>query len=154
MSRINVRRGNTGNTRPCVYRYIDTEDGKIKYVGIVYKADLSKRIADHSYNDEWCIGKNWEVQYFECANRSEVEAFEAHLIALYETWRYYNKVKATWGINKYLPDVEDWWKTANVTPFADYETLQMSVLIRQLIRNGEIEKAKFLIDLFEFVEVE
>lgn len=151
MARINTRRGKINNTKPCVYRYIDTEDGIIKYIGIVYKSDLEKRIMDHAYRDEWCIGKNWEIQYFECENRSEVEAFEAHLIALYETWRYYNKVKATWGINKYLPRVEGWWKSANATQFVDYETIEMMIAFRKLLRNKEIDKARAMFEIFEFL---
>ena len=60
----------------------------------MYKQSLQKRIQDHLYSDEWCKNGNWEIEYFECETKSEVEAFEAHLIALYKTEKYFNKVKS------------------------------------------------------------
>lgn len=136
--------------KPCVYRYIDTSDNKIKYVGIVYKRNLAKRLQDHMYQDDWCRKSNWIIEYFECENKSEAEAFESHLISLYGSNNYFNKSKSNWGINRFLPDVESWWKPANVYGFENYETLQASILFRTLLRNGEIEKAKEMLNLFEF----
>ena len=149
--RMNLRVSDFAKTgKPCVYRYIDKKDGIVKYVGIVYKQSLQKRIQDHLYNDEWCKNGNWKIEYFECETKSEVEAFEAHLIALYKTEKYFNKVKSGWGINRFLPDVENWWKPATIDVFEDDEVLKMAVLFRNLLRNGEIEKAKKIFELFEF----
>ena len=98
---MNLRVSDFAKTgKPCVYRYIDKKDGIVKYVGIVYKQSLQKRIQDHLYNDEWCKNGNWKIEYFECETKSEVEAFEAHLIALYKTEKYFNKVELTGYICK------------------------------------------------------
>ena len=99
---------NMGTTRKetektlCVYRYTDIEDEQIKYVGIVRKGKLSNRLQSHETDDEWCKNRGWFIEYFDCDTQSEAEAFEAHLIALYGTDKYYNVKKAGWGINKYL----------------------------------------------------
>lgn len=153
--RMNVR-GIPKNkcAKPCVYRYIDLEDNKIKYVGIVKKSCLEKRISDHSYNDDWCKNGIWRVEYFECETQSEVEAFEAHLIELYGTWKYYNKVKAHWGINRFLPDVEKWWKVFSESPFDDIETMNFSLLIRKALREGERNIAKELLKFVDYEQTE
>ena len=156
MARPRVRMNARGfykqeNKKPCVYRYTDLSDGIVKYIGVVKKEPLEKRIMQHSYADEWCKGKRWKIEYFECETQSEVEAFEAHLIELHETWKYYNKVKAHWGINRFLPDVEKWWKVFSSSPFADTETGNFVMNIRILIRAGEIEKAKELLNMIDFI---
>lgn len=150
--RINTRRKeNVEKANAYVYRYTDISDGIIKYVGIVHKSSLDKRLSDHAYRDDWCKGHNWKVEYFCCNNRSEAEAFESHLIAKYKTWKYYNKSKAGWGENSFLPNVEDKWKEATVTPFADYETLEASIEFRKLLRSGHAKEARQLINfIFEF----
>lgn len=138
----------------CVYRYRDMDDGIIKYVGIVRNGLLCDRIMAHFYEDKWAKEKVWEIDFFKCDTQSEVEAFEAHLIALYGTDRYYNIQKSGWGINKYLPDVEDWWKPALKPTFADSETLRAALALRQMIRDGEasIEDVKNILECFEYVE--
>lgn len=152
------RKLNTGATSPktnksfCVYRYIDVYDGIIKYVGIVRTGKLCDRLQAHERDDEWCKDKPWYVEYFECNNQSEAEAFEAHLIALYKTYNYYNKCKAHWGINKYLPDVENWWKTIPYYNCTDKDTYIVVQYIRRLIREGDIETAKKLMEYIEIVE--
>ncbi len=138
--------------KPCVYRYTDTEDGIIKYVGIVHSGTLMGRVYVHANNDEWCKNSYWNVEYFECDTRAEAEAFEAHLIALYKTYDYYNKCKARWGINKYLPDVENWWKTIPYYNCTDKDTYIVVQYIRRLIREGDIETAKKLMEYIEIVE--
>lgn len=151
---INVR-GKTAKVtrRPCVYRYIDADDGIVKYVGIVYKNSLDKRIQDHYYTDDWCFGKRWTIEYFECDTRSEAEAFESHLISLYGSDKYYNKAKSNWGINRFLPDVEKLWKVAETSDFSDQETLEAALLFRLFLRNKEIEKARKIYEFFEFSEL-
>lgn len=149
--RMNLRVSDFEKTgKPCVYRYIDKKDGIVKYIGIVYKQSLQKRMQDHASNDDWCKNGSWVIEYFECETKSEVEAFEAHLIAIYDTGKYFNKVKSGWGINRFLPNVENWWKPATIDVFEDNDALQMSILFREFIRNGEIERAKKVFELFEF----
>lgn len=140
------------NKSPCVYRYIDTDDRIVKYIGIVHKANLESRLTAHLYHDDWCKNGNWDVEYFECQNRSEAEAFESHLIAVYETWKYYNKSKANWGVNRFLPNVETWWKPARISVFKDSETMKAAVYVRELIRDGKIDFAKRLLNIFVFEE--
>jgi hypothetical protein len=87
-------------------------DKKIKYVGIVIKGTLPNRHRQHT-REEWYKNGRYVCECIEVDNKSEAEAIESHLISLYETDKYYNKSKAGWGINKYLP-VEYDWKIANV----------------------------------------
>lgn len=50
--RMNARtKKENAPSNPCVYRYIDMRDNTIKYVGIVRKAALEKRIMQHSIVD-------------------------------------------------------------------------------------------------------
>lgn len=136
-------------SKPCVYRYIDTTDNVVKYVGIVHKSKLEKRLLAHANNDKWALNGCWKVEYFECENRSEAEAFESHLIALYKTYKYYNKAKANWGINKYLPDVEKWWKPAMNPTCADFETMREFRKFKKAVAERNYEEAKRLFESFE-----
>ena len=95
-----------------VYRYIDTNDEIVKYVGIVFgkTRSLDQRIKEHE-RDWWYVHGVWRIEYITEAidSRSEVEAFESHYISLFHTDVYYNTAKAGWGINKFLPDrTNDW----------------------------------------------
>lgn len=148
--RINARGyAKTAVLKPCVYRYIDLQDGIVKYVGIVKNSPLEKRIMQHSYVDEWCKSGLWRIEYFECETQSEVEAFEAHLIELYGTWKYYNKMKARWGINRFLPNVENWWKKFVESPYADEKTRSVVLLFRKLLREGKRDEAIKIANIFD-----
>ena len=138
--------------KPCVYRYVDLRDNIIKYVGIVTKSPLERRILDHAHNDEWCKNGIWRVEYFECETQSEAEAFESHLIELYGTWRYDNKSKSHWGINRYLPNVAHWWQVFSESHFSDIETMKFVAFIREKIRCGDIDLACKLMEFIEVVE--
>ncbi|WP_303834698.1 GIY-YIG nuclease family protein [Ruminococcus flavefaciens] len=135
-----------------VYRYIDENDGIIKYVGIVYKRLLDVRIKAHASVDDWRDKGNWRVEYFECENRSVAEAFESHLISLYGTDKYYNKAKKCWGINKYLPDVESWWQTYSESRFTSYESMVVGLAIRKLIKMKKFDEASELLACIKVVE--
>ena len=137
----------------CVYRYVDKNDGIVKYVGIVYNSTLERRIAVHKSMDPWALGGNWRIEYFECESRAEVEAFEAHLIALYGTDKYYNKAKKSWGINRFLPDVEGWWNVAEETTFEDKLTWKLSLTIKALIKRKMYKEVRELLDEFVVIEV-
>lgn len=95
-----------------IYRYVDINDKVIKYVGIVFgnTRTLERRIKEHE-KDWWYPKGVWKVEYIteEIDSRSEAEAFESHYISLFHTEMYYNRSKAGWGINKFLPDrTNDW----------------------------------------------
>ena len=144
-----VKKYRPNENKPCVYRYTDLEDNVIKYVGIVHSGTLAGRIYNHAA-EEWCRGKVWRIEYIECETRAEVEAFEAHLIALYKTYRYYNKCKASWGINHFLPDIENLWTPVHTCIFADLEAYKTAKAIRQSIKVGKYEIARILLDCLEF----
>ena len=135
-----------------VYRYVDKTDNIIKYVGITYRDGLKKRICCHESQDNWKDDGLWKIEGFECENKSEAEAFESHLIALYGTDKYYNKMKSGWGLNQYLPDIEDRWEIIEESCFADIDSAKIAHMIRNLIRTGHKKEALELMDCIEFVE--
>ena len=95
-----------------VYRYTDLKDNIVKYIGIVWQKDrtLEERIAEHNRLDEWCTKSQYRVDYFQCDNRMEAELYEAYYIGKYETGKYYNIRKRTWGKSTLLNLQEDQWK--------------------------------------------
>lgn len=101
-----------------VYRYIDTSDNIIKYIGIVCRNTdnaLEKRIYEHSYNDSWCHGKSWKIEYITVPTKNDAHALEGHFIALYGTNRWYNKSKTTLGLLSFVKNDFEW-----VTLYDDY----------------------------------
>ncbi len=138
-----------------VYRYIDETDGVIKYVGIAGKYigahmgdGLAHRIASHKSQDEWRDKGVWRIECFECENKSTAEAFESHLISLYRTDNYYNKYKAKWGLNKYLPNIEDKWQLVETPYFADVETIKVVRLCHMFIRSIKSAKSEEEANIF------
>lgn len=97
----------------CIYRYTDKEDGIIKYVGIIWgkTRTLTQRVNEHK-RDDWHKGKNWKIETLEIENLSHTDAeyMEAHYIALYGTWKWYNKAKTGWGISRFIKDNPSDWK--------------------------------------------
>lgn len=92
-----------------VYRYIDLNDMQVKYIGIVTGKTrcLEGRLREHRTKDEWTTGI-YTVEYFLVNSKTDAEAFESHLIALYQTHRFYNKAKKDWGLSDYLPKNPTW----------------------------------------------
>lgn len=96
-----------------IYRYIDTNDEMVKYVGIVWSTNsingLKKRIRDH-LKDYWNKMGNWRVEYTkkDICSRTDAEYFEAHYISVYDTGKYFNKNKVGWGRSSFLPDLDNW----------------------------------------------
>ena len=92
-----------------VYRYIDNMDGIVKYVGITSRT-LAQRVNEHLNNDDWVkTTKGWHIDYFYVDTKSQSEAWESHLIALYETYKWYNKAKSSWGIIKEFAKITPQW---------------------------------------------
>lgn len=108
-----------------VYRYTDKKDGIIKYVGIVWseKVTLQDRIRQHEIRDEWCKNSDWHIEFIEknINTRTDAEYWEAHLISLYETDKYFNICKSGWGISSFLPNIEDEWETTEPEPIVVIE---------------------------------
>lgn len=94
-----------------VYRYVDLYDNLTKYIGIVASNNLNRcledRLKEHRVKDCWAKG-NYSVEYFNVRTRTDAEAFESHLIALYRTYNFYNKAKSNWGISDFLPTNINW----------------------------------------------
>ena len=94
-----------------VYRYIDLKDNKTKYIGIITRRSKKRckedRLKEHRVKDWWANG-NYKIEYFTVYSRTDAEAFESHLIALYKTYEYYNKAKKDWGLSAYLPTNIGW----------------------------------------------
>lgn len=82
------------------------------YIGIIKPRKqngdiLRERIIEHFRRETWSFG-NYKVDYFIVNSRTDAEFFEAHLIALYKTYKYYNIAKSDWGISEYLPNEINW----------------------------------------------
>lgn len=93
-----------------VYRYIDNNDGIIKYVGITSR-DLKYRVEEHKKYDAWVKNSNsWRIEYFIVSTKSQSEAWESHLIAMYETYNWYNIAKAYWGFIAEFMNVNIKWR--------------------------------------------
>lgn len=94
-----------------VYRYIDTKDNIIKYIGIVKDLDgngissLIQRAYNHNYVDSWCKQSIYRIEYFEVQTMNEAMAFEKHYISKYSTERWYNRQSIGGGINSFLPEM-------------------------------------------------
>ena len=84
-----------------VYKYIDIKDNIVKYVGIT--KDLKRRIKDHK-KDKWYNLSTYSIYYLEVNSRCDAEMLEGHFIALYETHRYFNVAKETWGLSSFVND--------------------------------------------------
>lgn len=70
-----------------------------------------------------------------------------------ESDKYYNKMKSGWGLNQYLPDIEDGWQVVEDSGFADADTAKVAEMIHMLIKTGHKKEALELLDCIEFVEV-
>lgn len=95
-----------------VYRYTDLDDNQIKYVGIVWSDNrtLKQRIREHEYNDDWCKGRGWKIEYISenIETRTDAEYLESHYISRFGTGRWYNIAKSGWGVSSFIKDRDDW----------------------------------------------
>lgn len=92
-----------------IYRYIDNNDGIVKYIGRS-KRKLDCRISEHENLDNWIKNGNWKIEYITVPNQSYSESLESHLIAFYKTYQWYNKAKANWGIIQEYLNYNFKWK--------------------------------------------
>lgn len=109
----------------CVYRYIDVNDGQIKYIGICNNGTLPGRHRGHM-NDDWFKRGEYVCEYIKLRNQTETEAMESHLISIYGTDKFYNKAKAGWGEASFIDTpLETEWKIA---PWYDYEHFKKNAI--------------------------
>ena len=121
----------------CVYRYIDVNDGQIKYIGICNNGTLPGRHRGHM-NDDWFKRGEYVCEYIKLRNQTETEAMEAHLISVYGTDKFYNKAKAGWGKASFIdtPLEIDW----NIAPWYDYKHFKESAI--ESIQSDWLARAK------------
>ena len=81
-----------------LYKYVDSDDDIVKYVGIVNGDDeksLDNRISQHR-NDSW-YKDSFRIYYFTVKTKTDLEFLEACFINYYETYNFYNISKSGWG---------------------------------------------------------
>ena len=91
-----------------VYRYINKETNDIEYIGLVYDRPLYKRIREHSTMEKWNSQK-YKVEYITCTSRTDLEYLEAHFIAKFKTYRFYNSAKKNMGKSNLIDDSKFKW---------------------------------------------
>ena len=102
---------------PYVYRYIDLNDGVVKYIGII-KADTNfpTRFKSH-FSDEWHKTSYWKIEYITVETIADAEILEGHFIWFYKTGKYYNKAKTAWGRCSFVPDPDKFvWLIYTIEP--------------------------------------
>lgn len=97
---------------PYVYRYISSNDETDKYIGIIKRDNnFPGRFIQHK-TDDWYGDDVWIIKYTYVPTITDAEALEGHFIAKYQTWKYYNKSKASWGECSFAP-TEYLWEIYN-----------------------------------------
>lgn len=92
-----------------VYKYVDTRDGIVKYVGLVNPGNsLMQRVRQHE-NDIW-YHDDFDIYYIEVNTKTDCEFLESHFIQYYKSYKYYNKAKTHWGESSYIDGEEFHWK--------------------------------------------
>lgn len=91
---------------PYIYKYIDTADDVVKYVGIIRKdSNFPNRFKQHK-RDEWYSTAKWRIEFCEVNSVCEAEALEGHFISLYQSNDWFNIAKSEWGQLSFAPDIE------------------------------------------------
>lgn len=98
-----------------VYRYVDRNDYTIKYVGLVNGDDysnLKSRINGHK-SDDWNDNSTYDIDFIVLKTKNDAETLEAHFIAKYKTYEYYNKAKSGWGLSSFVNKANFIWSRYN-----------------------------------------
>lgn len=90
----------------CVYKYIDNDDGIVKYVGIT--KSMYQRYKQHCRDK--LQGHDWTIAFIDGLSKTEAEILESHYISEYGTEKYYNKAKIKDGICRFLNIPESTWR--------------------------------------------
>lgn len=120
-----------------IYRYIDKNDGAVKYIGMTTRGDrLLPRIQEHEWRDKWTLDQ-YDVEVASTHTRCDAEMLEAHYIAAYQTGKYFNKAKTDWGLCSYAPD-------PRFTTWYSLDQLKDEMIRNYLIKGGDIEMVPIL----------
>lgn len=132
---------------PYIYKYVDTADSKVKYVGIIKRdSNFPKRFYQHK-RDDWYDGHAWEIWYTSVPTSTDAEMLEAHFISVYMTDEYYNKAKSDWGecsfLNMELINNLQWFKyTDALLVDEDLPARAMSLELKLRGLQDELDKAQ------------
>ena len=140
-----------------VYRYIDLNDNRIKYVGIVWSGNrtLKQRIEEHYKNDNWCDKGHWRIEYVlrEINTRTDAEYLEAHYTNKFRNpeYEWFGKTKLNWGESELIDDTKDEWKiySTDEEEQSSFKT-RASIDAIQLLRRDLECAIKFRIKEFDF----
>ena len=99
-----------------IYRYLDKQDCRYKYIGIAKNEfRLRGRIKEHK-RDHWYPHGKWLIDYTFVESECDVQFLEGWLIGFYETGKYYNVSKTSWGTSKMFPmPVMEWFEYSSVS---------------------------------------
>lgn len=113
-----------------IYRYTSKKDNIVKYIGIAN--NVIRRIKEHAKSDFWTVNEEFKIEQFECDTRSEAEAWESHLISLYDTSKYYNTFKKDWGLISFLKDIEPKWSVVEEKKDLRYLTKNLNIVGKEI----------------------
>lgn len=142
---------------PYIYKYIDVNDEKCKYVGISKdKTTFNRRLKSHKTQDKWYTLGVWRIERAFVESECDAQFLEGWLISEYGTGRWYNEQKVNWGKSCLfeLPEL-DWevivldTKKQNEDVFYHFIQVVLSVL---KMSNGNCEMLHELIDMAEKIE--
>lgn len=140
MQQVNMRGEPFLETKHTVYRYTDLYNGVVKYVGLTQRP-LKRRVEEHIKNDAWTKTSKWRIEYFTVANKSESEAWESHLIALYKTFNWFNIAKKDWGLIGKFQTTFPYWNVYSIDEdIVDFDFSKLPVVkdTRDLVSDIEI----------------
>lgn len=121
-----------------VYKYVDTTDGIVKYVGLVNPGNsLQTRINQHKRDDWW--SNDFDIYYVKTTSKTDCESLEAHLIECYRTYDYYNKAKSNWGMSSYIDESRLQW-IKYIYPDKDKKAIVRKNLSKHRSTLKELEK--------------
>lgn len=121
---------------PWIYKYVDTEDNVVKYVGLVYRDEriaLYNRLHDHlndfNNNNRWLPYNTRSFKIFVLSpdvvkTKSDAEILEGHFICKYETYKYMNDKKWDWGLCSFIADDLCHWIDADEI-FKDFDDCRL-----------------------------
>ena len=129
-----------------VYCYIDLYDDKIKYVGITSRK-LAQRVQEHKKNEPWVNNSKWKILYFTVNNKSESESWESHLIARYETYKWYNTAKKDWGLIGTFKDIYPAWSVYSIDDLVVDINYKAYQILDDIEGTNLITETELLLDL-------
>ena len=114
-----------------VYKYVDTIDGNVKYVGLVNPGNSLKARIDQHKKDSWYHDK-YDIYYIKAYTKTDCEVLESHFIEFYKSYNYYNIAKGHWGESRYINATKVQW-------IKFYENNNEAVTLKKSISNQNEE---------------